>query len=147
MDLNSKYSDSSSKKTDVSIFLSKKNISLLHNISTHLSKVLAVIVIVYFSSTYVSALPFFTQSDVQSFLLNNVFIKRTHLLFCTAICFQDDCETESLKSEISELCLLKQKLNSQISQLQMKVETYERDIECFEMVSSLFSLGIKHLKG
>jgi len=56
------------------------------------------------------------------------------------ICFQDDLETQSLKSEISELSLLKQKLDSQISQLQMKVETYERDIECFEVVSCFIFL-------
>jgi hypothetical protein len=35
---------------------------------------------------------------------------------------------------------LKQKLDYQVSQLQIKVETYERDIECFEMVSSFISL-------
>ncbi|XP_023727359.1 thyroid receptor-interacting protein 11 isoform X4 [Cryptotermes secundus] len=58
----------------------------------------------------------------------------------------DDCETESLKSEISELCLLKQKLNSQISQLQMKVETYERDIECFEMMKSDWTVEKKMLE-
>jgi hypothetical protein len=62
-------------------------------------------------------------------------------LYYVLTCFQDDSETESLKSEVSELCLLKQKLDYQVSQLQTKVETYERDIECFEVVSSLISLG------
>jgi len=35
---------------------------------------------------------------------------------------------------------MKQKLDYQVSQLQTKVETYERDIECFEVVSSFISL-------
>lgn len=67
--------------------------------------------------------------------------KRYITFYYLLTCFQDDSETESLKSEVSELCLMKQKLDYQVSQLQTKVETYERDIECFEVVSSFISLG------
>jgi hypothetical protein len=41
---------------------------------------------------------------------------------------------------------LKQKLDYQVSQLQTKVETYERDIECFEVVSSFISLGSEEIQ-
>ncbi|KDR16339.1 Thyroid receptor-interacting protein 11 [Zootermopsis nevadensis] len=58
----------------------------------------------------------------------------------------DDFETESLKSEISEFSLLKQKLDSQISQLQMKAEMYERDIECFEAMKSDWTVEKKVLE-
>jgi len=59
---------------------------------------------------------------------------------------EDDSETESLKSEVSELCLMKQKLDYQVSQLQTKVETYERDIECFEVMKSDWTVEKKMLE-
>jgi hypothetical protein len=42
---------------------------------------------------------------------------------------------------------MKQKLDYQVSQLQTKVETYERDIECFEVVSSFsFPWAVKEFR-
>jgi len=41
---------------------------------------------------------------------------------------------------------MKQKLDYQVSELETKVETYERDIECFEVVSSFISLGSEEIQ-
>jgi uncharacterized protein YlxW (UPF0749 family) len=87
------------------------------------------------------ALPILDIVNLYTIFFGICLYKQYMTFYYALTCFQDDSETESLKSEISELCLLKQKLDYQVSQLQTKVETYERDIECFEMVSSFISLG------
>ncbi|XP_069698547.1 thyroid receptor-interacting protein 11 isoform X2 [Periplaneta americana] len=48
----------------------------------------------------------------------------------------DSFDTESTKSERSELSVMKKKLDSQIAQLQTNMEMYERDIESYEVLKS-----------